>query len=483
MAKAKAKAMSVVTVNLKTEPWQVDVMNKRFELCRKVYNAMLGYEIKKHGKMKRDPRWIECQGIIEAEYAAMDDSDKKNKSYSPRLREAFETRNLLMREYGFSEYDFTSDVKIFYKDRMDYSSSISSTMASMSIAKPMWAAYYKIFFSSGKKKRKKKDEDEKKPMQVHFKKYGDFYSVATDGKSGIRLVNDMGETIHSLPDNGKMWLLYGTTKGKVLKMPVVIDKNDVYAKEGLSNRIAVVRITRALVKGKYMYQLQCTVEGQPPIKYDKETGEIKHPVGKGRVGIYIDTKYATVCTEDGIQVFDLSEGIPNYEAMRADINRYMDTSRRISNPGNYNEDGTIKKGIMENGKRVKLRWHNSNNYYKGRARRSELYRKEAVQRHLQREILSNALLAMGDDFVVNDYPFQVAAMRKEKEEKYPDGWNKSKKKAGKTIGQNAPATLVSLLDQKLKARGYEGVTKVKLKDVDYTAKAYRETYAKQMYAS
>jgi hypothetical protein len=37
MAK-ESKAMSVVTVKLKTEPWQIDVMNKRFELCRKDYN-------------------------------------------------------------------------------------------------------------------------------------------------------------------------------------------------------------------------------------------------------------------------------------------------------------------------------------------------------------------------------------------------------------------------------------------------------------
>ena len=465
MKKSASKAMSVVTVRLKVEPWQADVINKRLETCRKVYNAMLGYKIKQYGKMTRDPRWIDSKSIIDEEYKAMGDDKKK----TSRLKDALNVRNDLLKGYGFSEFAFIKDTKTFYKDGVDYSNHISSSMAGISIAKPMWAAYQRVLFNNGKK--------------VHYKKYGEFTTVASDGKSGLRLVNDQNETISSLPDNGKMWALYGTNKGKVLRLPVVIDDKDVYAKEALSNPIKIVRINRVPVKNRSIYELQLTVEGLPPVKYDKETGEIKHPVGKGKVGIYIDTKYATVCTKDGVRQYDLSEGILDYEEMRSDVNRYLDTSRRISNPDNYNEDGTIKHGIMENGKRIKLKWNNSNNYYKGKAKLSELYRKERVQRKLQREILSNILLAMGDEFVVNDYPFQLAAMRKQEDEKYPDGRNKSKKKAGKIIGQNAPATLVALLDQKLKSRGYNGINKIKLKNIDYHTENYREHLASQLYTS
>ena len=46
----------------------------------------------------------------------------------------------------------------------------------------------------------------------------------------------------------------------------------------------------------------------------------------------------------------------------ADINRFLDTSRRISNPENFNADGTIKKGVFVEGRRTKLLWNNSNNF-------------------------------------------------------------------------------------------------------------------------
>ena len=47
---AENKIMSVVTLPLKTEKWQEDILQKRFELCRKIYNNMLHYEMKQLNK-------------------------------------------------------------------------------------------------------------------------------------------------------------------------------------------------------------------------------------------------------------------------------------------------------------------------------------------------------------------------------------------------------------------------------------------------
>lgn len=53
-------------------------------------------------------------------------------------------------------------------------------------------------------------------------------------------------------------------------------------------------------------------------------------------------------------------------------------------------------------------------------------------------------------------------------------------KAGDKIGNNAPATLVVLLDSKLKAKVGAGVTKVQLKGIDYLMENYRERYAQKI---
>ena len=47
-----------------------------------------------------------------------------------------------------------------------------------------------------------------------------------------------------------------------------------------------------------------------------------------------------------LNLFELVEDIDNeYLNRMADVNRKMERSRRINNPDNFNEDGTIKRGI------------------------------------------------------------------------------------------------------------------------------------------
>jgi hypothetical protein len=138
---------------------------------------------------------------------------------------------------------------------------------------------------------------------------------------------------------------------------------------------------------------------------------------------------------------------------------------------------------MENGKRRRLTWVRTKTYRDARNKKANLQRIETEQRSIQRHILANEILSYGDRVVVNDYPFQWAAMRKqfeEGDEVTESGRPKKKRKKGSEIGHNAPAILVTLMDAKLKAAGYQGVEKVKLKDMDYSA-GYRQYYAAKLY--
>lgn len=69
----------------------------------------------------------------------------------------------------------------------------------------------------------------------------------------------------------------------------------------------------------------------------------------------------------------------------------MDRSRRATNPQNYNDNGTIKKG--------KKTWNYSNHYKKLKAKHAELCRINATNRRLAINEDVNHLRSIGDVFI------------------------------------------------------------------------------------
>lgn len=454
---AEKKMMSVVTLPLKTEKWQEDILQKRFELCRKIYNNMLHYEIKQLNKALHDKRYADAKKTIDEVYKIDDDKEKREKKQSEEYKQAVKISNEVLKEYGLTEFGF---IKEALKQREIYKTNISSTIANLSIGKPLWSAMQKYLFGNGKK--------------LHYKKYNSWGSMASDGKSGIRMVDKDGKTLSCRESNQAVWINMSVPKGKTLLMPIMIDEKDLYKIEMLSRKIKVIRIIRKLCGSKYKYYVQMTVEGAPAIKYDNEGNE-KNPVGKGKVGIYVDTTSVTLALEDG-NIKNISLQYDNKASEKiAQIQKYMDNSRRAMNPDNYNEDGTVKKGITIDGKKRKLHWNESNGYKRARLELKNLFRVEAEKRTLERHIIANEILSYGDTFVVNDYPFQYASMRK-KEFNENTGQDEKRRKAGSAVGNNAPATLVALI----KAKSGICIDEIKLKDVDYSLINYREYYAKKM---
>ena len=461
MAKKEPKVMSVVTVPLKTEKWQEDVLQKRFELCRKIYNNMLHYEKKQLNKAIRDKRYVDAKRIINDTYKIVDEKEKKEKKKSEEYKNAVQVSNDVLKEYGLTEFGFTNGITPF---RKVYQTNIPSVVGNISIAKPMWAAMEKLLFGNGK--------------TVHYKKYNTWASMASDGKSGIRMINAEGKTMFNREKDEPMFICMSSPKGRKLVMPMKIDKKDLYKIEMLTHKLKIIRITRKLCGSKYQYYAQLTVEGAPAVRYDKDGNE-KNPVGTGKIGIYSDTTSITLALENGeTEKFSLNRD-NNSQDKIVELQRYMDNSRRAMNPDNYNEDGTIKKGIMEDGKRRKLRWVESNGYKKAKLELQNLYRIESEKRRLEHQILSNKILSYGNEIVVNDYAFQAAAMRKQIKNE-TTGETERHKKAGKAIGENAPATLVALLENKLKTKTGNAIMRIKLEEVDYTKENYREFYAQEL---
>jgi hypothetical protein len=262
-------------------------------------------------------------------------------------------------------------------------------------------------------------------------------------------------------------------------MPLKIDRKDYYKLEMLDlETYKQVRIVNKEVRGTLKWYVQITIDKAPVTKYDKDGNE-KNPINKGKVGMYIDTSHV-VYTTDGETFTDISlEDTDNdiyYDTKIKELQQYLDNSRRAMNPDNFNEDGTIKKGVVVDGKRYRLKWTFSNGYRKAVAKLKDLHRVQAENRKLERIRIANEILSHGNNIMVNDYPFQLSAMRKKETEKEND----KKKKAGYSVGHNAPAMLVTLIDTKLASAGYVGVEKTKIKDLE-KEDGYRERYAREMY--
>ena len=444
--------MSVVTIPLKTRIYEEDIINKRMELCRKVYNNMLHDKLKDLRKMEHDKDYIASKEIIFNVYKCANKEEKNRLKKTEQFKTAQEIQKEKFKEYGFSEYAFASDV---LKYRKPFNSNITSNVAIYTISKPMWSAFEKHLFSNG--------------QMIHYKKFNSLSSVSGNGKAGLKIIVNNKKSTRKPESPFNLSLKYGSNRaGKTINLPLVVDIKDYYMQEMICNEIKVVRLVRRKIKTHYKYYVQLTVVSVPPIKYDKHTGEIKNPINEGNVAIFIDTRKITFCYKDGIKQIDLIDKKQiKFEEEIANINRFLDNSRRINNPENFNEDGTIKKGIIIDGQKNKLSWNNSNNYKKALAKKADIQRRLAEQRKIRAGEITNLILSLGNNIICNNYNFKAAQMRKKETEIDEKGNVKSKKKAGKAISYSAPAMLLTILNNKLVARGYNEIYKVEV-DKDMT---------------
>lgn len=320
--------------------------------------------------------------------------------------------NEIRKQFGISEYSFHKDVQEL---QHHFSDNIDARTA-QKIASNLWKAYEKLFFGNGDK--------------IHYKKYNTLNSL--EGKSnsaGIRFKDD------AILWNG-------------LKIHVVIDYDNYYENQALKSEIAFCRLIRKFVRNKYKYYIQIVFKGTPPLKVDNETGEVKHYIGSGDVGIYIGTSTIACSSSTDVKILELADKVQNIENQKHRLLRKMDRSRRATNQNNYNEDGTIKKQGNK-----KVVWNKSNHYVKYQNELKELYRKQADVRKYQHECLANEIISLGDTIYVEKMNFSGLAKRSTKTEKNDNGRFKRKKRFGKSIANRAPAMLLSIIDRKLSYYG------------------------------
>ena len=414
----------IVQFPLKTEMYQEDMLNKRFEIGRKIYNSLVNVTQKRYKEM-----------IKTKKYRTLLSSLTGNKKTD---KDIWKQINDIRKQYGMSEYSFYADVKNMqhhYKKNID-------SFTAQKIASTLWKSYDKLFYGNGKK--------------VHYKKYGELNLLeGNSNKTGIRF-----------KDNMILW--------NGLKIPVIIDYNNYYEYRAMQNDICYSRIIRKYVRNKYKYYVQIVFKGNPPEKIDSKTGEIKHHIGEGDVGIDIGTRTIAISSQSDVKILELADRVQNIENQKQKLLRKMDRSRRSTNPDNYNKDGTIKKQGNK-----KVVWNKSNHYIKYQNKLKELYRKQADIRKYQHECLANYIVSLGNKVYVEKMNFSGLQKRAKNTEKNDKGKFKRKKRFGKSLANKAPSMLLTIINRKL---GYYGEKLIEINTFEAKASQFNHfdgTYTKK----
>ena len=123
----------------------------------------------------------------------------------------------------------------------------------------------------------------------------------------------------------------------------------------------------------------------------------------------------------------------------------MDRSRRATNPQNYNDDRTIKKG--------RKTWTYSNHYKKLKEKHQELCRINAINRQLAINEDANHLRSLGDTFITE--PKNASKLMKRAKETTVNNKGKinKKKRFGKSIKNRCPSGFQTTVENKFKVSG------------------------------
>jgi hypothetical protein len=420
------KNYNVLTLKLKTEIYQEHILEKRINICRMIYNSMVNIVKKQINKLEHDVEYTQTKKLFGEKYKELKSMESKilklenekddikvnklktqEKKLKGEFNEIKNNLNKIYQKYNLTKFDMYKLITPIYKT---YNCHIQSLIA-QDISFRIWKSVEKYLFEDGKK--------------IKYKKYNEYDSVSSVSHNQIIYKE-------------------GYIQFKGLKLKIVIEnEHEQYILD--NENIKLIQIKRKYIKNKYKYYAGIVHEGNSISLYKKQ-----NTLGKGDIGIDIGTQTIAIVSESNVKLLELADRIQNMENEKRKLLRHMDRSRRITNPDNFNKDGTIKK---QGNKKVK--WIKSNNYTKAQNKLKELYRKQANIRKLQHWELANEIVKQGNIVKVEKMNFKGLQKRSKKTEKNEDGKFKRKKRFGKSLGNKAPSMCLQIIKIKIESLGGE----------------------------
>ena len=400
-------------IKLKASTKDESFLNDCFFAGFLLHNEMVSYCKEQLSKLRSDKRYKEA---IEKRRKARKQSIKDKYAAILKERVAY---------YGLRESDLYFYVKTIRPACID-------SLMAQSIASNVYTGVSKVLYSEGK--------------QVHFVKFNAFTTLS--GRNNISGLKVRGDKL--------IW----NKRTIELQFPKHKDtKARTYFDIAIRHRIKYVRLIRRCFSGRDHYYVQLVLEGKPPIK---------HAYGEGNCGIDIGTGSIAVVTDTSVMLETLNKGIKDYDPEIQTYQAKMSHKLRIANPGNYDQDGRIKKGCKT--------WKKTKAYQKVSRQKRSLERKYQASLKQHHNITANKIIEQSDRVFVEKMNFK-ALQKKAKQD--PENPNKKRKRFGHSIKTFAPAMLLDVIDRKL---FYEGKSLRKVNTKTYRASQYnhvKDEYVKK----
>ena len=433
--------MHTVQLILRPAEYEKAVINKRFHAVSHIHNVCVKHARKLLMQLDHDKEYQSWR----SEYCKLLKQKKLSKADRTRRLELSKQMSARRQEIGLSKWALQSYIKVCGKR---YSKLISSQQVQAEAAN-VWTGVEKCLFSKGK--------------DIHFKKFMDFDTIG--GKSNLN-----GARLN--PDTMTVsWL------GLELKcyLPKKASDRD-YVLESLEHKISYCTIKRMMFSNGWRYYLAVTLDGNAPYRERK--------VKTGVMGIDPGVSTMAGVSDDKAVLKELAPKSKDYDKQIRKLQQKMDTSKRISNPNKYNQDGTINKSNRD-------RWVYSNTYRKNRRQLKCVYRKKSAYTKQSHEKLANELLEDSIIFLVEDMNYAALGKKSKKPAERQDKTTnvkqkdgtiravkkyKKKKRYGKSLNNRSPSLFLSILKRKCELYGGQ-VQTVKTK----TFKASQYDHVKDEY--
>ncbi len=303
----KSTPTYTIEFSLNIPRWQQHRLEKKFKIARTVYNTCLGEALKRHKTVKTEKQYLKLLR-------------------EPRSKERDKQLEDLRLSHGFSEYGLHDFVKLVQRKFKVHIGSFEA----QKLATRAFQTVEKLHYGKSKK--------------VHFKALNDDISVENKSNTtGLRYADGhilWGDKPTKKNPKPKNWLC----------MPISPKSKDEYAHLALMDKTKYIRILKREVRGKIRYFVQLIQEGYPPTKRNRKIANNESK----RVGIDIGSSTIAISSESTVELCELAPECHADETELRRIQRKMDRSKRHTNPNNFNENGTIKKG--------KLTWNYSKRY-------------------------------------------------------------------------------------------------------------------------
>lgn len=417
---------------------------------RKAGNELVGLMRKHYDQLKRTKRYRKLLCLY---------GNTENKSMRNNLAIQL---NDMQKQYNVTwEFCRTSMIPIGKKYGVD-------AVFALTKAEDIWRGIEKCLYDNGK--------------TLHFSKYEDLPCIrAKQINRGIpmsvkdnKLQFKLGKTLFGIKVKDRFLADEVNEVLDYLAKPEMIDNKAIqtFLDEAYcidTYRPCYASLVPKFIRGKYRIYLHLTVEGKAKPKIDRFANP-RHKFGKGIIGADIGTQTLAYTSMSEVGLKNLSErgnNIQTSERKERLYYRAMDRSRRATNPQNYNDDGTVKKGHKT--------WKYSNHYKKLKAKHFELCRINAVNRQLAINEDANYLRSLGDVFITE--PKNASKLMKRAKETTVNSKGKfnKKKRFGKSIKNRCPSGFQTTVEKKFKVTGgtyVEVPNNYKASQYDHTADDY-----------